>query len=292
MTNYDRWNPYGTGESDGHRASSYGCPPGIKRGWEVPEIWRVFSGKIIEQNDGFSNAVFDYRMVCTLLYPVHKNMLYIVLDSHRHQSPPSAASSPNLWDISTYMHFLFTTCHFWVLHIQTSNFDRLGINDWSTHTKQQYHETPMRLFLWSNLKFLPVLYSHSVPTLYCFLLGHLVNLNFQLFNAILNLLQICWSLLNHPFQACFPNVFTAFFRAASVAFRRRQKVLDEALALAAERGTPLKDLLISLTAARQARWINGRPWVKHGVHNHGRFLYIFLWWMVNKRFFTMTHNDQ
>lgn len=128
MTNYDRWNPYGTGESDGHRASSYGCPPGIKRGWEVPEIWRVFSGKIIEQNDGFSNAVFDYRMVCTLLYPVHKNMLYIVLDSHRHQSPPSTASSPNLWDISTYMHFLFTTCHFWVLHIQTSNFDRLGIN--------------------------------------------------------------------------------------------------------------------------------------------------------------------
>lgn len=33
---------------------------------------------------------------------------------------------------------------------------------------------------------------------------------------------------------------------------RRQKVLDEALALAAERGTPLKDLLISITAARQA----------------------------------------
>jgi hypothetical protein len=38
----------------------------------------------------------------------------------------------------------------------------------------------------------------------------------------------------------------------AVAFRRRQKVLDEALALAAERGTPLKDLLISITAARQA----------------------------------------
>ena len=33
---------------------------------------------------------------------------------------------------------------------------------------------------------------------------------------------------------------------------RRQTALDSALALAAERGTPLKDLLISITAARQA----------------------------------------
>ena len=33
---------------------------------------------------------------------------------------------------------------------------------------------------------------------------------------------------------------------------RRQRSLDSALALAAERGTPLKDLLISITSARQA----------------------------------------
>ena len=69
----------------------------------------------------------------------------------------------------------------------------------------------------------------------------------------------------------------------SVSPTRRQTVLDEALVLAAERATPLKDLLISITAARQVSgvvFVGGSFWGVGGVGKE-RYLCFFVGGLEN-----------
>ena len=65
--------------------------------------------------------------------------------------------------------------------------------------------------------------------------------------------------------------------------KRRQTVLDEALVLAAERATPLKDLLISITAARQVCgffWLEVEGDLKQ--RTNGTFLGCLGWFFERK----------